>query len=254
MVLKKYIILFVSLFILTACNNDETISLEEHENLQAENKELKEDNDKLRTEVTNLENKIGNLNSELADKDEETEESFDFKEASKQAKKEKVKSTPTKKKTEENTNEKSEEEATATTEKELSISKEELKEQIENILQEAGRPMNASISEGVEGNFITLEGRARDGLSDSHIGQRVKEGMARILIAFHENDVDFEEVRISFYLPTVDAHGKEGQSNMALGVFDKETVDKLEPENEFYISESIESIAIEFELDSQFIE
>lgn len=127
-------------------------------------------------------------------------------------------------------------------------------EDIESILQEAGRPMNASISQGVEGNFITLEGRAKDGLSDSHIGRRVKEGMARILIAFQENDVDFEEVRISFYLPTVDAHGKEGQSNMALGVFDKETVDKLEPENEFYISESIESIAMQFELDSQFIE
>lgn len=255
--MKKFLLLIATLCVLTACNDEETISLEEHENLRAENKELKEDNDKLRTEVTNLENKIGNLNSELANKDDDSNESttdngIDFKKESKKANEDKSASKNVKKESSEASKKNKVEEPKEEIE-DKSVSKDELKETIESILQEAGRPMNASISQGVDGNFVTLEGKAKEGFTDAQIGRRVKEDMTKILIAFKENDVDFEEVRISFYLPTVDAHGKEGQSNMALGVFDKKTVDKIEPENEFYISESIESIAVQFDLDSQFI-
>lgn len=52
--MKNILILIATLCVLTACNNEETISLEEHENLQAENKMLKEDNKKLNTQLDNV--------------------------------------------------------------------------------------------------------------------------------------------------------------------------------------------------------
>jgi len=260
--LKKFVVLS-SLLFLVACSNEETdvesnteevegtetVSIEEYEKLKEENENLEITVESLRDSIEDVNRENTELKEQVENSKGETDtaEGMDFQEESKEARAEAKESENT-----EDLEEVEEDDSEENTSESEEPSREEIKEEIESVLEEAGRPMEASVSQGVDGNFITLEGAARDGFSDEQIGRRVKEGMARILIAFQENDVDFEEVRISFYLPTIDAKGNEGKSNMALGVFDKETVDELNPENEFYIAESIESIALEFELDSQF--
>lgn len=243
--------------ILAACNNEETVSLEKYSELEEKYDELENEYELLENKSNNLERDITYLESQEEERqedpeDDDEEETKEEEEEKKKAEEEEAKKREEKKEAEKKEREKRrEEKKKEEAENEEKSSKEDLEEEIESILEDR-RAMDAKVSQGEEGNYVVLEGKAKDSLKESGIGRRVKEDMAKILIAFKEKEIDFEEVRISFYLPTVNAYGEEGQSNMALGVFDKETVDRLNEDNEYYIAESIDSIALEFELDSQF--
>src|SRR5690625_794061 len=223
---------------MTACA-DENVSLEEHE-------KLVEKNEDLNNKILELEERLEEKEVELKNASAHTEENTDkeeIEEKLKEEQEEKAAAEEEAKKKEKEVEEKEREKIEPVEEEEQEVEQEEetkeevsaddLESEIENVLENS-RPMEASVSQGLDDNFITLEGRGKDGFTDSQIGRRVKEDMAKILITFKENDINFEEVRISFYLPTVNAYGEEGQSNMALGVFDKEAVERLEVENEHY--------------------
>lgn len=243
------------IIILGACNTEETIPLEKYSELEEKYDEIENEyellenkNSNLERDITYLEKQEGERQEGLVGNEEEEGKTKEEEEAEEEkAKKKEEKKEASKKEREKKREEQKKEEV----EIEDKATTEDLEEEIESILEDR-RTMEAKVSQGEEGNYIVLEGRAKDSLKDSGIGRRVKEDMAKILIAFKEKEIDFEEVRISFYLPTVNAYGEESQSNMALGVFDKETVDRLNEDNEYYIAESIDSIALEFELDSKF--